>query len=207
MSPESLRSKWVQEEYNRALVLANSPTGDLRIIPCLRGDLDIPGFLASRQWVDFRDQQSFKERVDDLCFGITGRRPAPGSVREAVWADPVTARDIRLIGGWIEDERKELAALMNVRIGASLLGFGAGFWSALGIEVPAALPTIGATIVMGLLGFSFTERRWSTCAQALKEMTNHREALEICLDERRPMCSAVVEAFNLLLKRRIGLRR
>src|SRR5687768_11044409 len=45
VSPESLRSAWVEEEYNRALVLRNSSRPDLRIIPCLLRKATLPGFL------------------------------------------------------------------------------------------------------------------------------------------------------------------
>jgi hypothetical protein len=74
VSPGSLRSLWVQDEYHRALTLSNADPNKLRLIAVLIGDAEPPGFLANRDWVDFRDATRFTERLDDLAFGITGHR-------------------------------------------------------------------------------------------------------------------------------------
>lgn len=73
VTPQSLQSQWVQEEYRRALSLANQDKG--RIIPCILKDAEMPGFMASRQWIDFTNPDHFDANVDYLIWpGITGKR-------------------------------------------------------------------------------------------------------------------------------------
>lgn len=72
ITAESLRSNWVKDEYYRALSLANE--GTLQLLPLLFGDAKLPGFLASRQYVDFRTGSDFERNVDRLVWpGITGK--------------------------------------------------------------------------------------------------------------------------------------
>lgn len=71
-TPQSLSSGWVEDEYSRAIALANQ--GQLRLIPVLLRDAKLPGFLSNRQHVDFRDESKFEQNVDRLVWpGITGR--------------------------------------------------------------------------------------------------------------------------------------
>ena len=84
MSKEALESKWVQNEYYRALQLVNRPDGvQRRLIPVLLRDVQVPGFLGIRQYIDFRDQSKFDQCVGRLYWGITGKLPeearAPGA--------------------------------------------------------------------------------------------------------------------------------
>ena len=37
-------------------------------------DAEAPGFLANRDWVDFPDATAFAHSLDELVFGITGRK-------------------------------------------------------------------------------------------------------------------------------------
>jgi hypothetical protein len=76
VSPEAVSSVWVEEEYYRALSLATNNGKTLRLIPVLLRSAELPGFLSSRQWVDFRDPTSFDSSVDQLYWGITGKRYA-----------------------------------------------------------------------------------------------------------------------------------
>jgi hypothetical protein len=72
ITPASMLSNWVREEYNRALILSNNRGS--RIIPILLREAEIPGFLASRQFVDFRREDRFEQAVDKLVWpGITGK--------------------------------------------------------------------------------------------------------------------------------------
>jgi hypothetical protein len=74
VTPESVRSEWVKGEYYRALSLANK--GSLQLIPLMFRDCELPGFLADRQYVDFRDPTRFEENVDKIVWpGITGKTP------------------------------------------------------------------------------------------------------------------------------------
>ena len=47
VTPESLSSGWVEEEYSRAVAL--SATKRLKLIPILLRDAESPGFLAGRR--------------------------------------------------------------------------------------------------------------------------------------------------------------
>lgn len=73
VTPQSMKSKWVQEEYYRALSLSSK--NEINIIPCILQHAEIPGFLSSRQYIDFTDNERFELNVDHLVFpGITGKR-------------------------------------------------------------------------------------------------------------------------------------
>ncbi|GAB4557377.1 MAG: hypothetical protein Tsb0020_01460 [Haliangiales bacterium] len=54
VSPESMASGWVREEYSRAMALAHRRESPLQLIPVLLRDATLPGFLGNRSWVDFR---------------------------------------------------------------------------------------------------------------------------------------------------------
>jgi tetratricopeptide (TPR) repeat protein len=75
VSPEAMQSRWVEEEYARALSQANDR--ERRVIPCLLRDAVLPGFLAGRQWVDFRDDSKFVDSLEHLIFGLRGRSSEP----------------------------------------------------------------------------------------------------------------------------------
>lgn len=73
ISPESMKSGWVEAEYYRALNLATS--GDLQLIPVLYKKAEIPGFLSDRSWVDFSDDSDYANQVKRLVWGITDVKP------------------------------------------------------------------------------------------------------------------------------------
>ncbi len=56
VSPESMESGWVEEEYRRALSLTQQRKQPLQLIPVIQREAELPGFLATRQWVDFREE-------------------------------------------------------------------------------------------------------------------------------------------------------
>lgn len=73
ITPKSLSSGWVQDEYSRAVSLANQR--QLQLIPVLLRNAELPGFLSNRQNVDFRDDSTFEQNVDRLVWpGVTGKR-------------------------------------------------------------------------------------------------------------------------------------
>lgn len=75
VSPEAIESGWVEEEYSRALSLAQGKQPPLQLIPVILRDAELPGFLATRQWVDFREESLFTQSLEQLIWGITGKRP------------------------------------------------------------------------------------------------------------------------------------
>ncbi|MEA2490137.1 MAG: hypothetical protein QOH21_1929 [Acidobacteriota bacterium] len=83
VSPESVASGWVQEEYARAMSLTKAKAAPLRIIPVILRDAVQPGFLESRQRVDFRDADAFEAALSELIFGITGKNVSEQLIRGA----------------------------------------------------------------------------------------------------------------------------
>ncbi|HKJ31338.1 MAG TPA: toll/interleukin-1 receptor domain-containing protein [Balneolales bacterium] len=70
VTPNSMQSKWVKEEYHRALSL--SKTIGTKVVPCILQTTEVPGFLSSRQYIDFTDETKYEQCVDRLvCPGIT----------------------------------------------------------------------------------------------------------------------------------------
>lgn len=73
VTPESVASGWVREEYYRALSLTKERS--LQLIPILLRNADMPGFLSGRHYVDFTDEDQFDIKVDRLIWpGITGKQ-------------------------------------------------------------------------------------------------------------------------------------
>jgi len=76
VSPEAICSGWVKDEYSRALSLANAKRTNLRLIPVLLQEAELPGFLQNRKWVDFQDEADYARSVWKLVWGINGEKPA-----------------------------------------------------------------------------------------------------------------------------------
>lgn len=130
VSPEAMQSGWVREEYSRALVLAQSTDDPLQLIPVVLRDAELPGFLANRNSVDFRNDGSFSESLDQLQFGITGIKVdlklSASNMSES--DKPRVARDrVKQLDGWIAERidrvRKafeELPTVLERRVHLSL---------------------------------------------------------------------------------------
>jgi hypothetical protein len=74
VSPASMESGWVEEEYSRAISLTKRVNNPVRVIPVLIERASLPGFLSNRSWVDFQDQSRFNVNIELLVKGIV--RPA-----------------------------------------------------------------------------------------------------------------------------------
>lgn len=70
ISKTSFRSEWVKDEYYFALGLVNDRARATRIVPVLLDGTRAPGFLSSRQHVDFSDEASFGASVERLCAAL-----------------------------------------------------------------------------------------------------------------------------------------
>ncbi|MCX6628192.1 MAG: TIR domain-containing protein [Candidatus Solibacter sp.] len=81
-SPESVGSRWVMTEYNRALVSMNDADEPPRIIPVLLRDAQLPEFLQILQWVDFRKDEEYEQSLRRLVWGVTGEWPQAPPVPE-----------------------------------------------------------------------------------------------------------------------------
>ncbi len=75
VSPEAIASRWVEEEYYRAISLSNTMQKSLQLIPVILRDAKLPGFLQSRNCVDFRDETAYNQNLSKLVWGITGQKP------------------------------------------------------------------------------------------------------------------------------------
>jgi hypothetical protein len=207
ISPRSLKSRWVKEEYSRALQMFNSRERDVRIVPCLVQEAALPGFLANRHYVDFRDPARFENGVNQLRRAVQSddaERDQPPVAPAILTGGELSPLELKYLDRWIEAVRKERATLMRVRICAPFLGLLVAGLTSGSIETPL-WGFAGAAAVTGLLGLAATARPWSTRSLELQRLEAQRDALEMCSQDFRPVCPDVVQAFNRLLKQRIGI--
>jgi len=64
LSPEALSRPWVREELRAAY--AQRLAGELKILPVLYKDCEIPPFLADYKYADFREERRYNEQVELL---------------------------------------------------------------------------------------------------------------------------------------------
>lgn len=76
VSPAAIASGWVKEEYYRALSLTKSKKPPVQLIPIILHAADLPGFIKSRNYIDFRDEAAYGHNVWQLVWGITDKKPA-----------------------------------------------------------------------------------------------------------------------------------
>ena len=74
LSPKSINSKWVREELNVATI--RKIEGVTRIIPVLRGPVEIPTSLRSLLWLDMQeDFTGGVKRIVNAIHGVTAKPP------------------------------------------------------------------------------------------------------------------------------------
>ena len=64
LSPEALARPWVREELKAAY--AQRLAGELKILPVLYKDCEIPLFLADYKYADFREERRYNEQLELL---------------------------------------------------------------------------------------------------------------------------------------------
>ena len=74
VSPDAIRSQWVSDEYHRAVTLAKQKDRPLQVVPVILGKAELPGFLSTRNWVEFLDDTTFDANLERLIWGITGTK-------------------------------------------------------------------------------------------------------------------------------------
>lgn len=116
VSPDSINSGWVQEEYSRALALTKAPNRKLRLIPAILRDTKLPGFLENRLYVDFQDITNFDKMVDKLVWGISGREPTliEKSIEQAIRISAIKLANTRT-GRNIALRRNIASATVSIR--------------------------------------------------------------------------------------------
>lgn len=217
VSPGALHSSWVQDEYHRALTLSNTGPRALRLIAVLVGDVEPPGFLANRDWVDFRDPSRFAERLDELVFGITGHRAGPaggGAAADFIRTDSRSTEgepgidEVECLARVITRTRDEARRLRLNRLLASIPGLvisGAFGFVAQESQGPALVAVIVASpLVTVLVGWGTTATSLAQCDRKLEQFELLRDGLETCRARTLPGCSRLRENFWNMMLRQTG---
>jgi serine/threonine protein kinase len=132
VSPEAIRSQWVSDEYHRAVTLAKQKDRPLQVIPVILGKAELPGFLSTRNWVEFLDDTTFDANLERLVWGITGtkrRRTVSSTILRApaAAADPVNPYIFErpAIGEHFFGRKLEMMRLINaLKEGRSVVVYG-----------------------------------------------------------------------------------
>lgn len=70
ISPSSMKSGWVEEEYITGVSLTKKSKDPLRLIPVLIANAVLPAFLSNRLWVDLRKGNKFEDQLELLTQTI-----------------------------------------------------------------------------------------------------------------------------------------
>lgn len=111
LSPESVDSKWVSEEWY-SKHHAGMKRGERRIIPLYRCTCDIPPFIGHLNRIDFRDDDKFEEGIR-LLLAVLREEPLPGGELEAKEED---ISSMRLVDPRIRKKLHELEQLAEERL-------------------------------------------------------------------------------------------
>lgn len=216
VSPGALRSHWVEEEYNRALTVANSRERRLRLIPVLLQETELPGFLGSRQWVDFREPGSFDRGIERLVWGIRScpgeqaPQPAEGTGL-TILSHPTSERaDVDQIGYLERTMNRDQQTVRRLRF-VQLFALAAGL--ALGIYITTATPgpktlelmlmVLGTPLLTSLIAFVTTAKTVAGCKARLDGMAQLKDALQLCRTVKGPGCNRIDSAFWQLVERAV----
>jgi TIR domain len=94
LSPDAVTSVWVNQELEAALIREFSDRG-LIVIPILYRDCEIPVFLRTKIWVDFRDVENDGPRFDqrvDVMLAQLNQRPKRAAIEPEPQLTQVIAR-------------------------------------------------------------------------------------------------------------------
>ena len=208
VSPGSLQSSWVREEYDRALTLTNTRAADHRLIGVLIDDAEPQGFLANRSWVDFRDRAKFDESLDALVSGITGQRAGASSGgaaadfhrRDTPVSDAGSGVDeVDCLGRAIARTRDTSRRLWLIRGLGPIPGLAvAGIFAWIAQDSPGLVRAgvvVAGSLVTGLCVWSRTVTTVDQCHQKLEQFELLRDGLEACRARTIPGCSRLRERF------------
>lgn len=217
ISPGSLQSTWVQEEFHRALTLINTRGGDRRLIPVLIDDAEPPGFLANRSWVDFRDRAKRPESLDNLIFGITGkkaggargdstsdyiRRDTPGD------AESNGIDEVEFLSRQIERTSADARKLRRMRLLAWTPGIAvfAGFVALAQNPPPLVLAAVfvGAPLMTEAIAWGVTATPLALSERKLKGFHALRDGLEMCRARSGPGCTDLRDKFWEMVQSQVG---
>ncbi|HYU30615.1 MAG TPA: toll/interleukin-1 receptor domain-containing protein [Thermoanaerobaculia bacterium] len=199
----ALESVWVREERNWALVLATSPDSNLQLVPVLLEDVELPLFLQTRQWVDFRDPARFDERLEELhrCLAAAG---APGAGEPAVPASGAAASpgndvavaaqaELDFLDRALHREAQTVREMWGIRIAALAIGLPLS-WGLTGL-VSSPVLALGIVPVTGLIGWGATVPRMAAARSSQDRLRLLRDGIARCLGRRDAWCEKLQVKF------------
>jgi hypothetical protein len=197
LSRGSTASAWVEEEYSLALAHRR------QVVPVLLDDVEPPGFLAGRTWVDFRDPAGFAASVDNLVFGITGSRPegaapaAAPSFRDSTTTastDEATILENLIARRRADERRLRLARVIGGVAGVILGGICFFIAAEAVIGIRLAVLMLGFAIPL-LAGWGVTAKGLSRIGKKVEQFEVLREGLEVCRSRSHPGCMKLRQHF------------
>lgn len=203
LSPGSVRSPWVEEEFSLALAKRR------RVIAVLIEEVEPPGFLQGRTWVDFRDPSAFDASVEQLVFGITGSRtsgstaseapsyrdtaPAPGTDEAAVLERLISRRRGERHRLWLA---RILSAALGLLLGLAFFVVAREAQLAVRLGISAAAPSI-----LFLSAWGITATTLTRLDNKLETFETLRDGLEACRSRSHPGCRKIRQHFWTLMER------
>jgi hypothetical protein len=198
LSPGSVASPWVEEEYNFALARRR------QVIAALIADVEPPGFMAGRTWVDFRDEAQFAASLEQLIFGITGMPGAhaspggPTPYRDAT-VTPAGTDEAEVLKRLIERRRHEAARLWRTRFASGIVGLvlGAAFFLVASDAGPATRIGVGmlAPLILCLAAWGATATGLTRLDSRVEQFEVLRDGLEACRSRSHPGCTKLRQHF------------
>jgi hypothetical protein len=179
------------------------------VVAVLIEDVEPPGFLHGRTWVDFRDEAAFDTGLEQLIFGITGSRgSSPGEPVAPDYRDtqPAQGTDeaqvlVRLIARRREERRRlwlarALSASVGVALGLAFFFIASDARLGMRIGVVAAAPSILFLSAWGVTATSLTRLE-----SKLEMFETLRDGLEACRSRSHPGCRKIRQHFWNLMER------
>jgi hypothetical protein len=204
VSEGSMRSQWVREEFHLALNLSDSMKKDIRLIPALMQNVELKGFLGTREFVSFVDDAQFEQNVRRLCLGI-----------HATPAEPVTAvspavpktndfDEVQYLEHRMEKTGAAIRKLWQIRIGAPLVSLilagGAGLGSGVA-SVPGLIFLIpGAALVIALAGWGLTAPNMARLQAESEKYDALKDGLMLCRTRANPGCARLEARFWVVVE-------
>ena len=197
LSPGSVASRWVEEEYHLALARG------CHVLAAVIDDVEPPGFLAGRTWVDFRDDAQFAASLDHLIFGITGKRQGDGAPSAPVYRETTLAAsgtdETEVLKRLIERRRQDARALWRTRIISAIAGLAlGGVFLLVAADAGAATRVVVCTLAPAILSLA----AWGVTATGLTRIDNKveqfqvlRDGLEACRSRSHPGCRKLRQHF------------
>ena len=204
LSPGSARSRWVEEEYHLALAR------NCHVLPVIIDDVDPPGFMAGRTWVDFRDESQFAANLDRLIFGITGNRPggaaeAPPYREPELEASGVPGTDeAEVLKRLIERRRLDVKALWRARIISAIAGLAlGGIFAVVAADVSTPIRAgvcVLAPVILSLAAWGATMTGLARLDSKVEQFQVLSDGLEACRSRSHPGCRKLRQHFWVLME-------